>query len=32
MDRDLLKAFYEVLKKQAEERTNAGRNRRGRRA
>jgi hypothetical protein len=32
MDRDLLKAFYEVLKKQAEERKVASRNRRGRRA
>jgi len=32
MDRDLLKAFQEVLKKQAEERKNASRNRGSRRA
>ena len=32
MDRDLLKAFYEVLKKQAEETKNASRGRGNRRA
>jgi len=32
MDRDLLKAFYEVLKKQAEDRKNASRGRGNRRA
>ena len=32
MDRDLLKAFYEVLKKQAEEAKNASRGRGNRRA